>query len=482
MLQALGTVSVCGLVPIGARQLKLYRQNLAVSRAVFPPGPRFTATDRLLVLAPHCDDETLGVGGAIVDAAARGARVRVVFLTNGDGSRSTQIAEDARHLRRNTFRQIARMRQQEALAALARLGVGAEHVIFLGYPDGGTQAMWEKHWTPATAFHSVYTGTDRSPYANSRTPGAVYCGEQAWRDIMGVIADWQPTHVITTHPADTHPDHWAAYAYAGAALEALRLRPATASWARQTRLVTFLVHRGLWPAPHGYNPDAALAPPADLKDEGTAWRQLALSTKARAAKEAALECYTSQLAFTPQYLRGFLRRNELYGEIPVCETTAAQPAVMPHSSGGMMLLDPVHDSLMHEVLPGSDVRSVALRIGTASAVPWTIEVTLARAPTLRIHYRVALHLVTGSGIRAWTIDARPSGAAWQARLHNLSATGMAPVAAQPVPHGFRLTVPPALLELTGEPASLFISVGTYLGNKRFDQTETGIMRLPGPRR
>src|SRR5262245_47079726 len=41
-------------------------------------------TDRILILAPHPDDEILGCGGIIQRAVARKQPLRVVFLTNGD--------------------------------------------------------------------------------------------------------------------------------------------------------------------------------------------------------------------------------------------------------------------------------------------------------------------------------------------------------------------------------------------------------------
>src|SRR5512143_3590489 len=40
---------------------------------------------RLMVFAPHPDDETLGAGGLIQRVLATGGKVRVVFVTNGDG-------------------------------------------------------------------------------------------------------------------------------------------------------------------------------------------------------------------------------------------------------------------------------------------------------------------------------------------------------------------------------------------------------------
>src|SRR5882757_725225 len=48
---------------------------------VFPP---ITADDRIVVVAPHPDDEVLGAGGLIQQARAVGAEVHVIYLTSGD--------------------------------------------------------------------------------------------------------------------------------------------------------------------------------------------------------------------------------------------------------------------------------------------------------------------------------------------------------------------------------------------------------------
>src|SRR6266480_4757604 len=43
--------------------------------------------DRVLIVAPHIDDESIGAGGYAIDAMANGADVYVVFLTAGDCNR-----------------------------------------------------------------------------------------------------------------------------------------------------------------------------------------------------------------------------------------------------------------------------------------------------------------------------------------------------------------------------------------------------------
>ena len=63
---------------------------LAVARPVAAMEPTsvppltFTENDRILVLAPHPDDETLGAGGVIQRALEAKAHVKIVFLTYGD--------------------------------------------------------------------------------------------------------------------------------------------------------------------------------------------------------------------------------------------------------------------------------------------------------------------------------------------------------------------------------------------------------------
>lgn len=83
-----------------------------------------------LVLAPHPDDETLGCGGVIMQKLAAGARVEVVVATDGGASHLDDPA-------RKTSRQdLVAMREQETRLACAELGLAAEHVSFLGFPDG----------------------------------------------------------------------------------------------------------------------------------------------------------------------------------------------------------------------------------------------------------------------------------------------------------------------------------------------------------
>lgn len=81
----------------------------------------------LLVLAAHPDDETLGAGGLIAAAAARGARVEVVVATAGEASHP--------HSPTHSPTQLAALRRVELAAALERLGPRVQ-LCTLGLPDG----------------------------------------------------------------------------------------------------------------------------------------------------------------------------------------------------------------------------------------------------------------------------------------------------------------------------------------------------------
>ena len=81
-----------------------------------------------LVLAPHPDDESLGCGGLIAEACARGLPPVVVVLTDGAMSHPSSNSHPPDRLRA--------LRRAEARAAVSALGLGSERLHFLGVPDG----------------------------------------------------------------------------------------------------------------------------------------------------------------------------------------------------------------------------------------------------------------------------------------------------------------------------------------------------------
>jgi LmbE family N-acetylglucosaminyl deacetylase len=85
--------------------------------------------ERLVVVAPHPDDEVLAAGGLMRWTADQGRDVVIVAVTDGEAShaRSTRIGRDELRTRR----------ADERAEALDRLGVGGAAIHRLGAPDQG---------------------------------------------------------------------------------------------------------------------------------------------------------------------------------------------------------------------------------------------------------------------------------------------------------------------------------------------------------
>jgi len=156
-----------------ATAYKIYAGNQAEKHLAPDPSP--ASGQRLLVFAPHPDDETLGAAGVMRQARVQGDDVRAVLITNGDGFRIS-AAQEFHEIAVSPpdFVRYAYLRQREAQTALAVLGLPADHVVFLGYPDRGLLPMWTSHWAPDSPFTSAYTGANHSPYTNSPTLHAAY--------------------------------------------------------------------------------------------------------------------------------------------------------------------------------------------------------------------------------------------------------------------------------------------------------------------
>ena len=83
---------------------------------------------KVIIVAPHPDDESLGCGGLIAYLTAQNAEVYVLFLTNGDASHPNSIKFSPEDL--------GELRKSEAINACKILGVKEENLIFLNAGDG----------------------------------------------------------------------------------------------------------------------------------------------------------------------------------------------------------------------------------------------------------------------------------------------------------------------------------------------------------
>jgi LmbE family N-acetylglucosaminyl deacetylase len=256
--------------------------------------------DRVLVIAPHPDDESLCCAGILQRAASRGATIAIVWITAGDGfALDAMLVEHAPWPTQSVMRRLGELRLTEAAAAAGELGVARERQYFLDYPDRGVAALAGDYYQ--RSYRSESTGLSAVAYAGAFSPGASYTGSNLARDLGRVIDTFQPTLVLAAAPQDRHPDHSASGALA---------RRLLAERGQLGRLRYWIVHATHWPQPRAYQPQLPLAPPAAAS--ALHWQQLALSPQERAHKLAALRAHRSQLRVMETLLLSFVRANELF--------------------------------------------------------------------------------------------------------------------------------------------------------------------------
>ncbi|MEO8888317.1 MAG: bifunctional PIG-L family deacetylase/class I SAM-dependent methyltransferase [Jatrophihabitantaceae bacterium] len=193
------------------------------------------ADAHLLVVAAHPDDETLGAGGLICDAAARGARIHVLVASDGEASHP----QSATHTRQR----LATLRRTEVVQAVAVLARSAT-VEFLGLPDGQLSA----HLEELSAAIAKCLGS---------------C-----------------THLVTPWRGDRHPDHEACAMAAG---RAAMHRPGIEHW-------QYPIWAWHWA-------DAAAGAGGNRGSGGLPWtslRRLELTDGAIRTKRSAIGCHLSQ--------------------------------------------------------------------------------------------------------------------------------------------------------------------------------------------
>lgn len=138
----------------------------------------FDDRSRLLLIAPHPDDEALGCSVLLQQAVRAGASVRVIYATDGDNNPWPQrVLERKWRISSSDRRRWGKVRRLEALAALKVIGISSADVVFLGLPDQGLTSL----------------------LCGGSCPAVDQFGE--------IVRQWAPTHLIVPSISDVHPDH-----------------------------------------------------------------------------------------------------------------------------------------------------------------------------------------------------------------------------------------------------------------------------------
>jgi len=266
--------------------------------------------DRILILAPHPDDEVLGCGGIIQKSIKLNLPLRIVFLTYGDSNQwSFMLYRKRPVVMPKSVEAMGLIRHDEAVAAAKELGVSSEQLFFLGYPDFSTLNIWYSHWGDLPPAKSMLTEVEAVPYSNAFRPGALYKGDEILQDLKTIIREFKPTKIFLSHPGDHHPDHRALYLFTTIALWDLHNE-------LQATLFPYLIHYKKWPKPKGYFPDELIEPPQFFQQAIT-WQNNTLDNEEITTKFNAIKKHKSQYDSNHKYLLSFIRTNELFGDFPI---------------------------------------------------------------------------------------------------------------------------------------------------------------------
>jgi len=271
----------------------------------------FNKTDRVLIFVPHPDDETIGCAGVIQNALKSGSDLRVVYLTNGDHNQFAFIVYEKRLVfKRSAFIYLGELRKKEAIRAMKIMGLDESNMVFLGYPDFGTFAVFARYWEHTKPYMSWLTRISSVPYKGDMSYEAVYTGESILSDLKRVLLEYKPTKIFVSHPADTNPDHKAFFLFLEVALADLE------KYIHKPKVYSYLIHSSGWPLPRQYHPELTLEPPRQFLNSSVQWEKIDLTAEELNRKYMAILAYKSQTESSAFYLLSFARRNELFGNYP----------------------------------------------------------------------------------------------------------------------------------------------------------------------
>ncbi|MBF0483142.1 MAG: PIG-L family deacetylase [Candidatus Omnitrophica bacterium] len=281
-----------------------------------PLGP-FSQDDRVLILSPHPDDDAIATGGLIHQLVKSNIPLKIIYLTNGDNNEPAFIVYEKRLvIRQKAVLMMGKLRAKESTNSMGSLGVKSDQLVFLGYPDWGTEDIFKSFWSEKKPFKTGLTRVNKVPYAEALSTGSPYLGDSILNDLKQVLLDFKPTRIFVASQLDSQRDHRAAFLFLQVALWDLK------DQIPPYDVYTFLVHAASkWPTPRGFHPELTWLPPKKFENEHMDWFTLPLSREDIIKKKAAIAFFKTQIAYNHAYLVTFVRQNELFCKLPEINLT-----------------------------------------------------------------------------------------------------------------------------------------------------------------
>lgn len=216
------------------------------------PAPK--SGDRILVFSPHPDDETIAAGGFIREAILKGAKVKIICITDGNK------------------RKLKETRYGELKKVSGIIGVDEKNIKFYDFPDSKLKDYKSELYKKAKLD----------------------------------IDEFKPTITFSPLSEDSHLDH-------KATAETIDEIYSLPSYSKIIKY-RYLVHFPYWPRPQGLYPTKHMLPPVKLMNAKYKWQKIYLDTDTLDNKTEAVLQYKSQLKMVlPRILlQSSIRRNELF--------------------------------------------------------------------------------------------------------------------------------------------------------------------------
>jgi LmbE family N-acetylglucosaminyl deacetylase len=281
----------------------LNNKNYLTDNLLKFPEATFNKQDRILIIAPHPDDEALANSSVIIKGKEAGATVKVVFVTFGEHNTST-LAKFLLFPSSVTADLLAERRHKEAINAAKVLSLREKDLIFLGFPDFGTLKIWDDHFSDKP-YMSGMNLHDKTFYSGVYKKGVPFTAPEELKLFEEIISSYRPTKLFYPSTLDLNPDHRATGLFTETTLFDLKEKV-------HPDLYTYFVHSEDWPEPVGYFPDDYLGIPSYFTNFTGNWFINLLSKSEEILKLKAVKAYFSQYWTKPKLMASFVRKNELF--------------------------------------------------------------------------------------------------------------------------------------------------------------------------
>lgn len=250
---------------------------------------------KVLIFAPHQDDEILSCAGLIHSLIKSNADLYIVFATNGDFY----------------GRESASIRLLESISALKELKISNDNIIVLGFADTGMEYnssfLWRLYHLPENVIlksfvsDATYHPLGNLEYSMKKFGIHFPYTKNAFSTIIEcLIQDITPNFIFTSSRLDAHGDHAALCMFVEEAINKLKVN---------LPIYQYIIHSGddkKWPDRKSIN----FTKPGNVTEE--LWKKrIRLSINNSVKKKQLIQLFTSQLS-PSGYLLSFAKDEEIF--------------------------------------------------------------------------------------------------------------------------------------------------------------------------